>query len=95
MRAGKLRDRVVGNFGQQVPERRIRQLRLRLDRPVDKDPVRPIGSRLQTGVPERGLPDPHLALEDQRDRTRLDPAEEFSDACQRLLATDDHLQEES
>ncbi len=91
LRLRKLSQCLLRDLGEQIPQRAIRQLCLRLDRATDKHAVRPIRGRRKPRLPEHGLPDPELTLEYERDRPGLDPVQELAEVPQLLRATDDRL----
>ena len=73
---GKLGKSVTEISAQQIAERGIYQLELRLDRPAEQHPVRAIFGRSKARLPQRRLPDSGFTLEKQRDRSALDRTQE-------------------
>jgi hypothetical protein len=88
LRRRQAREEIVGKPGQQVGERRQRQLGLALGGAAAQDGVVACRGTLGGGLPQRGLADARAALQHQRRRARRHAVEETLDGCKLAVAAE-------
>ena len=82
LRGGQTGEGGLGHVGEQIAERRVGQLRLALARPAAQHALPASGGGREPLVPEGRLADADLAFQEQRNRARVDRAEELLHAIE-------------
>ncbi len=88
---GELAQDLVRYLGEQIAERSVGELRLRLDGSTRQHPVRAGSGSRKALLPEHRLADPDLTLQQDGGRAALDVAQEPVETAQLRCAADDHL----